>query len=431
MAAQTDAKLITHSKHHNNKTTTTTTLVLSKEPTLTMSASMAMWSVSAIRVRTLTASSRIATRGLTRRLPCLVSSARFLTGSSTNDKDSEGGASATTTAQEDLSATEWIPPNRPLPGDKGQYKATQEQAVGSAEYDDDDEEEEVEEEDDDDDDIDYDMIDEDDIEFDDDDEDGDVPWFDNSEKIQELEEILEQQRRQQQEQSGTVSNSSIGVDWMKARRKRGIDMMTPDLADKKRREVSDLPVLHRTLLSAKEIQTCLEALGGIDLNIIREEPGKRLGPEVQGLVFCTAPTTRQLRQMSFALVKQLQRRDLDKVGVIGAKHGAEGRDDPDSEWHVLDCRNYIVHIQSERMRKYMDIEAIWTGKDKFFKLDYNDEDAVEEYMSTGPAHDLEENKVDMDQTMSRLQRWNLDHKSVVDRPRMKKKNRKNSGRRGW
>lgn len=202
-------------------------------------------------------------------------------------------------------------------------------------------------------------------------------------------------------------------------------MMTPDAAEAKRQEDSDLPVIPLTLLSEKEIVSCLTYMGGYDFNTILDGPEKRMGG-AEGMIFVTGSSVHHVDTMTNMLQRQLKKRDLAKVGVVGAMLGAEGSDN--DGWRVVDCRNYIVHIQTETMRKQLNMESIWSGNDKMLNVNLYDEDDVEDYVAANPVPDnMGVSTRELDHTLSHLKKWNLKHKSVVSRPRRKNKKRTKLG----
>jgi len=153
------------------------------------------------------------------------------------------------------------------------------------------------------------------------------------------------------------------------------------------------------------------AAGGSDINVIADGPQKRMGG-ADGMVFVTGASTHQVDVMTRTLVRQLKKRDLGQVGVVGAMLGAEGNEK--DGWRVVDCNNYIVHIQTSDMRRKLAIESMWTGKDRLLSVNFQDEEDVEDYVAANPTPDgWGEDAEDLGETFTHLKRWNLKHRSVV------------------
>ena len=164
-------------------------------------------------------------------------------------------------------------------------------------------------------------------------------------------------------------------------------MVHPDQASHRVQEDTDLPVLKHTLLTRDEIRRLLQRLGGTDVCIVLDNPVVgRFGHGTMGQILVTGPTASQLLKMADALVRNLRRRDLQECDVVGAQLGVEGNETSDNnDWLVVDCRNYVVHLQTPGMRSAVNLQALWTGDDPLYKLDSYDEDAVDEYVAKHPT----------------------------------------------
>jgi Ribosomal silencing factor during starvation len=124
---------------------------------------------------------------------------------------------------------------------------------------------------------------------------------------------------------------------------------------------------------------------------------------------------------------------LQQVGVLGAELGADGNmDDPNENWFVVDCRNYVVHIQDAKTRKAVNLEGLWSGKDGLHKVSMYDDDAVEDYVAANPVpHDYTGGGTsyfagDWEDTIKQLERnrWT----ATPRQPVVPKGKRKTSGR---
>jgi hypothetical protein len=86
----------------------------------------------------------------------------------------------------------------------------------------------------------------------------------------------------------------------------------------------------------------------------------------------------------------LRWRKLHAMDVVGAQLGVEGNEqqaNSNSNWLVVDCRNYVVHIQDEATRNDVNLQALWTGEYPLFRLNRGDENAVEDYVAAHPVPD--------------------------------------------
>ena len=236
---------------------------------------------------------------------------------------------------------EWIPPDRPLSGDKGQTHLYPKKG-----------------------------------------NEKELDYLEEEISIAKLEEAL----AVIQSKPFTASVVPDMVDWLANRRakQQGLEMMLPDEATAKRQEATDLPVLRGTLLSWQEIERCMISMGGLDINLIQEGKQRRMGG-ARGMMFITGNTTSHIRLMADTLVRQLKKRELAKYNVNGAMFGSEGSEDNEDDWRIVDCSNYIVHIQLAETRKRLNLEDLWSGKDPLTRLNIQDEDAVDRYIYENPV----------------------------------------------
>lgn len=291
----------------------------------------------------------------------------------------------------DDALSQWIPPDRPLIGDKGKSHLYQRQEEDIQEEEDLDEEEEL--------------------------------------RQLELELQLEEERQKQQAGAAQVSAKEEPVDWLQTRRSKqleGVEMMTPDLGSSKKALDSDVEVIQHTLLTKDEITSCLIAMGAKDISYLPNTPDRRMGATT-GMLIVTGSTPAQIFLLADTLVRQLKRRDLAEKGVIGARFGAEGSDDKLDTWRVVDCSNYIVHIMEANTRKHLNLELLWSGKDPAWLVNVNDEDAMDEYVAANPVPEgYSPNTADWSTSISQMERnrWIVPHKPVVERPRRRGKKRR-------
>lgn len=253
--------------------------------------------------------------------------------------------------------------------------------------------------------------------------------FNEPEKELDLVEIEKQLKELEAQEKASISSDIVtGIDWLQTRRKKlgteAIEMLSPEQAKARKDAIAEIPVKQFTLLSKDEIASCLEAMGGRDITVILDDPkNQRMGGAL-GLIIVSAATHTQLSMMADALVRQMRRRDLHKLDVLGAKYGPEGNNrssQAEETWIVVDCRNYIVHFQDETTRKLINLEALWSGKDPMFKIDYRDEDQVDDYIASHPVPvNYGRSTVEFDNVLKQLHksRYTSPHKPVV---RKKKK----------
>jgi ribosomal silencing factor RsfS len=294
--------------------------------------------------------------------------------------------------KEEDELAQWIPPDRPLVGDKGSSHLYERRgdAEGHA-------------------------------------EEATFPELDQEEELRQLE--LELQRQEEHEkQKSKVSNVQEPVDWLQTRRSKqwdGVDMMTPDLGTTKKFQASDVAVIPHTLLTKDEITSCLTAMGGKNITLLPNTPERRMGA-ASGMILTTGSTPTQIFLMADTLVRQLKRRDLAEVGVVGAQFGAEGSADKTDTWRVVDCFNYIVHILDANTRRHLNLEALWSGKDASLRVRFDDDDAMDDYVAANPVPEgYSPNAQDWSSSISQMERnrWIVPHRPVVPRPKGRKRRR--------
>lgn len=287
--------------------------------------------------------------------------------------------------------TQWIPPDRPLVGDKGSFHLSEHgDASGQVET----TEEELDEE-------------------------------------HELRQLELQLQREEGHQKLKLqdSNAQEQVDWLQTRRSKqwdAVDMMTPDLGTTKKWQVSDVAVIKYTLLTRNEINMCLTALGGKEITFLPNTPDRRMG-DASGMILVTGSTPSQIFVLADTLVRQLKRRKLADVGVVGAMFGAEGSDDKFDTWRVVDCSNYIVHILDASTRRHLNLEALWSGRDASLRVNPNDEEAMDDYVAANPVPEgYFPNTQDWSSSISQMERnrWIVPHRPVAEKePKGRKRRR--------
>jgi ribosomal silencing factor RsfS len=224
-------------------------------------------------------------------------------------------------------------------------------------------------------------------------------------------------------------DEDTSVDWLATRKKMlgqggGLEAIK---GLSRHEDLVDVAVKHHTLLSKDEIANILDSLGGLDVKVIYDNPLERRMGGVMGMILATASRASQMRILADTLVRQMRRRKLQEVDVFGAKQGPEGTEE--SNWMVVDCRNFIVHIMDDHTRRMINLEGLWSGKDPLPTVSFYDDDAVEDYVAAHPVPEKYGAPVfDWDNRFRELQknRWMAPHNPVeegVKRPKKK-------GRRG-
>ena len=228
----------------------------------------------------------------------------------------------------------------------------------------------------------------------------------------------EAERRKEEEENADTDKvlSDTGPDWLAARRSRlgqgeakPVGMLSPADADAARQLDSEIPVIEYTLLSSAELSTSLSALGAEDIVVIH--PGDRFGGsvslEADGLIVATGRSASHLRVLAESIVRNLRARGLQRRGVIGAMLGPEGGEDigtsrrnrrksgglagrsVDDGWMIVDCGNYVVHLQDEATRRDINLESLWQGEEgrKLRSVNMDDDDSVDDYVAANPVPD--------------------------------------------
>lgn len=178
-----------------------------------------------------------------------------------------------------------------------------------------------------------------------------------AETLRRLEEALALEERLEKDRLKDIDNRQqdpSNVDWLETRRKA--------LGEKGDSE-SVVEVKHHKLLMENELSSLLESFGGRDITVLPDdEEYPRMGGAT-AMILCTASNQFYVHSIAKNLVDHLRERELQDVGVMGAKMGkgflqANNR----TNWNVLDCQNYIVHIFDDDTRQALNLEALWSGR---------------------------------------------------------------------
>jgi Ribosomal silencing factor during starvation len=219
-------------------------------------------------------------------------------------------------------------------------------------------------------------------------------------------------RREEQQESATtilgasVPSSTTTTDWLQTRR-AALGRNT-----KGANSSNLIPVIPHQLLSVEELQTLLESQGGSNVVVLMDDPDYPRMGGAQGMIICTAGSSDDyvndadggagagavnpfvINTLTRILIDHLKDRQLDELGVQGAQMGtnhltprgtANTQRSMQSTWHVVDCGNFIVHIMDAYTRNHLKLEDLWSGKDPLWKLEYWNEEAIDEYCQKHPV----------------------------------------------
>ena len=233
-----------------------------------------------------------------------------------------------------------------------------------------------------------------------------------------------------------TADTTKTVDWMQTRRASPFWIPTlgtvPPTSSTQPARVGKggelIPVVHHTLLTRQEIETVMNAYGGKDIVTLMDDPDNPRMDGPLGQIVVTAPSVRHMRQLASMLTRELRKRKLEEVGVQSAIDGPEGSlHDPDEVWLLVNCRNFIVHVQMERARKYYKLEYLWSFEDPIWKLDADDEAAWDNYMeNVNPiSPEYAPPNTEWDKTWRKLERnrYTAPHRPVVRKTKKSKRRR--------
>jgi ribosome-associated protein len=98
---------------------------------------------------------------------------------------------------------------------------------------------------------------------------------------------------------------------------------------------------------AAAIQACLEKKAE-ELSILEMEKGS--GAFTDYFVLCSGSNPRQVQAIADEVELRLKATDLRPAHVEGYKQ---------AEWVLLDYVDFVVHVFSEKARKFYDLERLW------------------------------------------------------------------------
>jgi ribosome-associated protein len=103
---------------------------------------------------------------------------------------------------------------------------------------------------------------------------------------------------------------------------------------------------------AAAIQACLEKKAE-ELSILEMEKGS--GAFTDYFVLCSGTNPRQVQAISDEVEMQLKKAGIRPNSVEGYKQ---------AEWVLIDYVDFVVHIFSDKARKYYDLERLWKSAKK-------------------------------------------------------------------
>ena len=105
-------------------------------------------------------------------------------------------------------------------------------------------------------------------------------------------------------------------------------------------------------LKKKSLQTlCINSLEDLKAHNISVISVEKISSLTNSMIFATATSARHAKALSEKLVENVKNSGEIVLGV-------EGNDD--CEWILIDCEDVIVNIMIEKIRKYYDLESLWS-----------------------------------------------------------------------
>jgi hypothetical protein len=177
------------------------------------------------------------------------------------------------------------------------------------------------------------------------------------------------------------------------------------------------------LVTHQEITEILERLGATKVNVILDDPVRpRMGGQpLKGMVFCSGNHPFHIASLYRALQDYMddkrdeynlppddnddsddddeenaeyrlifqemetERSRTDRASRRSKNDKAVRKHTTKEEtWRILDCIDYVVHIQDEATRNHFRLEYLWSGEDPLWKLNLQDEASVDEYVANHP-----------------------------------------------
>jgi ribosome-associated protein len=98
---------------------------------------------------------------------------------------------------------------------------------------------------------------------------------------------------------------------------------------------------------SEAIRACLEKKAE-EITILELEKGS--GPFTDYFVLCSGANPRQVQAISDEVEERLERTGLRPTHVEGYNQ---------AEWVLLDYVDFVIHVFSEKARKFYDLERLW------------------------------------------------------------------------
>jgi ribosome-associated protein len=98
---------------------------------------------------------------------------------------------------------------------------------------------------------------------------------------------------------------------------------------------------------SEAIRACFEKKAE-EITILELEKGS--GPFTDYFVLCSGTNPRQVQAISDEVEERLERTGLRPTHVEGYKQ---------AEWVLLDYVDFVIHVFSEKARKFYDLERLW------------------------------------------------------------------------
>jgi ribosome-associated protein len=106
------------------------------------------------------------------------------------------------------------------------------------------------------------------------------------------------------------------------------------------------------------------------------EMDKDSGAFTDYFVVCSGTNPRQIQAISDAVEEKLEKSGLRPTHVEGYKQ---------AEWVLLDYVDFVVHVFSEKARKYYDLERLWKSAKRMAPEESNGAKRVPRKLARKPA----------------------------------------------
>lgn len=120
------------------------------------------------------------------------------------------------------------------------------------------------------------------------------------------------------------------------------------------------------------IQACLDKKGE-EISILEMEKGS--GVFTDYFVVCSGTNPRQIQAIADEVELRLKEMGLRPTHVEGYKQ---------AEWVLVDYLDFVVHVFSEKARKFYDLERLWKSAKRLAPADLKAASAKKRKIASGP-----------------------------------------------